>query len=54
MRKEKDAVERGYEFLRIKEIEWKKENREKSKNKLMNLLMPNDVQPASSVIFTDV
>jgi len=34
IKKEKNAIDYGYEFLRIKEVEWKKENREKTKELL--------------------
>jgi hypothetical protein len=37
-RKEKNAIDSGHEFLRIKEVEWKKENRDNMKRLLSDLL----------------
>jgi hypothetical protein len=37
-KKEKHAINSGYEFLRIKETDWKKANMEKTKKQLMSLL----------------
>jgi hypothetical protein len=37
-RKEQNAVNSGYEFLRIKETDWKKVNRENTKKQMVSLL----------------
>jgi len=46
-RKEKNALDLGYKFLRIKETDWEKSNRDNTKKQLTNLLWPVCLQSST-------